>query len=118
MMLVNTCAARVSLSAILQHASSTHARQCMAVTRSSTHAREDDTLRRRAWMDGGGETSRSTSVWCAMDEESEDRRDLIIFTQCYLLREAYLCALCVYLVVVYTWSVCVVCLCVVRCFSQ
>ena len=89
----------------------------MAVTRSTTHAREDDTDMRFVWMDGGGETSRSTSVWCAMDEEREDRRDLIIFTQCYLLREAYLCPLCVYLVVVYTWSVCVVSVCCPLLFS-
>ena len=43
------------------------------------------------------ETSRSTSAYIlrAMYGETEDKCDLIIFTQCYLLREAYLCALCV-----------------------
>ena len=53
------------------------------------------------WMDGGWrQTSRSTSAYIlrAMYMGREDKCDLIIFTQCYLLREAYLCALCVYLV--------------------
>ena len=87
--------------------SSTHARQCKSVTRSSTHAREDTRvpLRRRAWMEGGGDQRQRTLLRWPMDEEREDRRDLIIFTQCHLLREAYLCALCVYLVYV------LVCLC-------
>ena len=55
------------------------------------------------WMDGGWrQTSRSTSAYIlrAMYGEREDKCDLIIFTQCYLLREAYLCALCVYLVII------------------
>ena len=54
-------------------------------------------VRRRArmahWMDGGGETSRSTSAYSEpwMHRIQEQLR-------CYLLREAYVCALCVYLV--------------------
>ena len=94
---------------ILQHALG----RCMYIcpSRSSTHARQcvfrHALLRMRASKagasraDGGWrQTSRSESAYIlrAMYGEREDKCDLIISTQCYLLREVYLCALCVYLV--------------------
>ena len=110
--LVNEKNLRIVGCVILQHAlgrcmyicpsrSSTHARQCvfrhalLRMRASKAGASRADT------SDGGWrQTSRSKSAYIlrAMYGETEDKCDLIIFTRCYLLREAYLCALCVYLV--------------------